>query len=287
MRLASRSCSSSAKARSAPSARSARITVARSRRGSSREAPSVVPGTMHDSTCAPARLRGRGATRSLAIGSSGRMDACVSGNVSRRQGSRDLQARRARSSSELARQATLARRCCGDRDTKARSPCSGARPHLLSTGRSLRYGALLLATGAEPVRLAIPGADRALTLRTLADSRAIVAGAAPGRRAVVIGASFIGLEVAASLRQRKMEVTVVAPEARPLERVLGPELGDFVRALHEEHGVKFQLGRKPARIEAQAVALDDGTALPADLVVMGVGVRPRLQLAQQAGLRVD
>jgi NADPH-dependent 2,4-dienoyl-CoA reductase/sulfur reductase-like enzyme len=157
----------------------------------------------------------------------------------------------------------------------------------LSTGRSLRYGALLLATGAEPVRLAIPGADRALTLRTLADSRAIVAGAAPGRRAVVIGASFIGLEVAASLRQRKMEVTVVAPEARPLERVLGPELGDFVRALHEEHGVKFQLGRKPARIEAQGVALDDGTALPADLVVMGVGVRPRLQLAQQAGLRVD
>ena len=157
----------------------------------------------------------------------------------------------------------------------------------LSTGRSLPYGALLLATGAEPIRLAIPGAERALTLRTLADSRAIVARAAPGRRAVVIGASFIAMEVAASLRQRKMEVTVVAPEARPLEGVLGPELGDFVRALHEEHGVKFRLGRRPARIDADVVALDDGTALPADLVVMGVGVRPRLQLAGQAGLRVD
>jgi len=157
----------------------------------------------------------------------------------------------------------------------------------LSTGRSLGYGALLLATGAEPIRLAIPGAERALTLRTLADSRAIVARAAPDRRAVVIGASFIGLEVAASLRQRKMEVTVVAPEARPLERVLGPELGDFVRTLHEEHGVKFRLGRKPARIDADGAVLDDGTSLPADLVVMGVGVRPRLRLAEQAGLRVD
>ena len=157
----------------------------------------------------------------------------------------------------------------------------------LSTGASLPYGALLIATGAEPIRLPIPGAERALTLRSLADSRAIAQRASAGRRAVVIGASFIGLEVAASLRARKVEVTVVAPEARPLERVLGPELGDFIRALHEEHGVRFRLGRKPASIEAESVALDDGTALPADLVVMGVGVRPRLKLAEQIGLRLD
>jgi apoptosis-inducing factor 3 len=157
----------------------------------------------------------------------------------------------------------------------------------LSTGRSLPYGALLLATGAEPIRLSIPGSELALTLRSFADARAIAARAVPGRRAVVIGASFIGLEVAASLRARDVEVSVVAPEARPLERVLGPELGDFVRALHEEHGVKFHLGRKPARLEVGSVTLDDGGVLAADLVVMGVGVRPRLQIAEQAKLRID
>jgi NADPH-dependent 2,4-dienoyl-CoA reductase/sulfur reductase-like enzyme/nitrite reductase/ring-hydroxylating ferredoxin subunit len=157
----------------------------------------------------------------------------------------------------------------------------------LSTGPPLRYGALLLATGAEPIRLPIPGSERALTLRSLADSKSIVARAIPGQRAVVIGASFIGLEVAASLRARKMEVTIVAPEARPLERVLGPELGDFVRTVHEEHGVRFHLGRKPASLGVEVVTLDDGTVLPADLVVMGVGVRPRLKIAEQAGLRID
>jgi NADPH-dependent 2,4-dienoyl-CoA reductase/sulfur reductase-like enzyme/nitrite reductase/ring-hydroxylating ferredoxin subunit len=164
---------------------------------------------------------------------------------------------------------------------------TGRREVRLSGGESLRFGALLLATGAEPIRLGLPGAERALLLRTLADSRAIAARAEPGRRAVVIGASFIGLEAAASLRARKLEVAVVAPEARPLERVLGPELGDFVRALHEEHGVRFHLGRKPARIDERSVALDDGATLPADLVVMGVGVRPRLALAERAGLELD
>ena len=103
----------------------------------------------------------------------------------------------------------------------------------------------------------------------------------------MIGASFIGLEAAASLRARGIEVTVVAPEDRPLVKVLGPELGDFVRAFHEEHGVIFRLGRKPASIEEGEVRLDDGAALPADLVVMGVGVRPRLDLATAAGLAVD
>jgi NADPH-dependent 2,4-dienoyl-CoA reductase/sulfur reductase-like enzyme len=158
---------------------------------------------------------------------------------------------------------------------------------LLSTGASVGYGALLLATGAEPIRLPIPGAERAMTLRSFKDSKAIASRAAAGRRAVVIGASFIGLEVAASLRARNVEVTVVAPEARPLERVLGAELGDFVRALHEEHGVTFRLGRKPARIEPATVVLDDGGELPADLVVMGVGVRPRLQLAELLRLKLD
>ncbi len=164
-----------------------------------------------------------------------------------------------------------------------------AKTLTLADGRSLGYGALLLATGAEPIRLPIPGADRSFVhvLRSLADSRAIIAAAQTAKRAVVIGASFIGLEAAAALRTRGIEVTVVAPEDRPLVKVLGPELGDFVRAFHEEHGVTFRLGRKPASIEEGEVRLDDGSALAADLVVMGVGVRPRLELASAAGLAVD
>jgi NADPH-dependent 2,4-dienoyl-CoA reductase/sulfur reductase-like enzyme len=125
------------------------------------------------------------------------------------------------------------------------------------------------------------------TLRTLADSRAIIAGAASAKRAVVIGASFIGLEAAASLRKRGLEVTVVGPEAIPLSRVLGDDVGRFVRRVHEENGVVFRLERKPVRITVGAVEISDGASLPADIVVMGVGVRPRTKLAEAAGLRVD
>ena len=159
----------------------------------------------------------------------------------------------------------------------------------LASGRRLAFGALLYATGAEPVRLPLPGADRpeVHTLRTLADSRAIIARLGSGGRAVVIGASFIGLEVAASLRARGVEVDVVAPESVPLERVVGAEVGAFVRALHEEKGVRFHLGRKPAAVEDGQVTLDDGTRLACDFVVMGVGVRPRLALAETAGLGIE
>lgn len=164
-----------------------------------------------------------------------------------------------------------------------------ARRVQLSDGSGRSYGALLLATGADPVKLAIPGGDgpRVYCLRSLADSRAIIAGARDAARAVVVGASFIGLEVAAALRTRGLEVHVVAPDARPLERVLGAELGDFVRALHEEHGVQFHLRHTLATIGDHAVVLDDGTSLPADLVVAGIGVRPAVALAEQAGLRLD
>jgi NADPH-dependent 2,4-dienoyl-CoA reductase/sulfur reductase-like enzyme/nitrite reductase/ring-hydroxylating ferredoxin subunit len=159
----------------------------------------------------------------------------------------------------------------------------------LVNGRALSYSALLLATGASPRRLAIPGAERGNVhlLRTLADSRSISARAKRGARAVVIGASFIGLEVAASLRALDVSVAVVGPETVPLARVIGDKLGTYVRQLHEQHGVEFHLGRSPTSIEENSVTLDDQTSLPADFVVMGVGVTPRTLLAEQAGLQVD
>jgi len=164
----------------------------------------------------------------------------------------------------------------------------GKRNVKLASGRELSWDALLVATGAEPVRLALAGAElsHVHTLRTLADSRAIAA-ATDRTQAVIIGASFIGLEVAASLRARGAAVTVVGPETVPLARVLGDEVGAFVRKIHEENGVAFRLGRKPARITADQVILDDDSALPANLVVMGVGVKPRTDLAAAAGLRID
>ncbi|MGH8402713.1 MAG: FAD-dependent oxidoreductase, partial [Gammaproteobacteria bacterium] len=151
-----------------------------------------------------------------------------------------------------------------------------------SDGREFRYGALLLATGANPIRLNIPGSDspRLHYLRSVADSRNIIQAVEQGaRRALVIGASFIGLEVAASLRARKLEVHVVAPEARPLERVFGAQLGDFIRTLHESKGVVFHLGRTVSAIGAKDVTLDNGETLAADLVVAGIGVRPVTALA--------
>ena len=163
------------------------------------------------------------------------------------------------------------------------------RRALLADGRSIPYGTLLIATGSEPVHLEIPGASLSHVryLRTLADSRAIIDRAESSRKAVVVGSSFIGLEAAAALRQRGLEVHVVSRDARPLERVLGPEVGDFIRELHESRGVVFHLGENPASIDERAVTLSGGSTLAADLVVVGVGVRPSTGLAERAGLAVD
>jgi len=156
-------------------------------------------------------------------------------------------------------------------------------------GSSRGYSSLLLATGADPVRLDIPGAaaGQVLYLRTFADSKAIVARAGSARRVVIVGSSFIGLEVAASLRARDIEVHVVAPESTPLERVIGPEIGGSIRELHESHGVVFHLGQTVSGVAGRTVTLSVGTKLDTDFIVVGIGVRPAIAFAEAAGLKVD
>jgi NADPH-dependent 2,4-dienoyl-CoA reductase/sulfur reductase-like enzyme/nitrite reductase/ring-hydroxylating ferredoxin subunit len=159
----------------------------------------------------------------------------------------------------------------------------------LAGGSSQAYDALILATGAEPVRLDVPGSDlpHVHYLRTQTDGDALVAKALTSERAVVIGASFIGLEVTSSLRARNVAVDVVAPDAVPMERILGTKVGTFVRELHERHGVTFHLGTTATAIDERGVTLKTGERLAADLVVIGIGVRPALSLAEQAGLAID
>jgi NADPH-dependent 2,4-dienoyl-CoA reductase/sulfur reductase-like enzyme/nitrite reductase/ring-hydroxylating ferredoxin subunit len=172
---------------------------------------------------------------------------------------------------------------------KAQSIDTQQHQVILAGGRQLDFGALLLATGADPVRLDIPaaGGARLFYLRSFDDSRAIVAAAASAKRVVVVGASFIGLEVAASLRQRGIEVHVVGHENIPFQRVLGTELGTFIRDVHDSHGVVFHLGTSVARIDGSRVTLRDASIIEADFTVFGVGVRPAITLAEQAGLAID
>jgi NADPH-dependent 2,4-dienoyl-CoA reductase/sulfur reductase-like enzyme/nitrite reductase/ring-hydroxylating ferredoxin subunit len=156
-------------------------------------------------------------------------------------------------------------------------------------GTTLSYDKLLLATGAEPVQLTLPGADpkRVKTLRTLSDCRAIIGQLEGVKRVAVVGASFIGLEVAASLRAREIEVHVIAPEKIPMAKILGPEMGSFIRALHEERGVIFHLGETATAMSGTRLTLQGGGTIDADLVIAGIGVRPRLTLAEAAGLTLD
>jgi NADPH-dependent 2,4-dienoyl-CoA reductase/sulfur reductase-like enzyme len=146
---------------------------------------------------------------------------------------------------------------------------------------------LLIATGATPIHLDVPGGERVSYLRTLADCRVIIEKTRDAKRAVVIGGSFIGLEVAASLVARGLQVHIVAPEKLPLERVLGAELGTLIRTVHERQGVTFHLGRTAKAVDANGVVLDDATRIEADLIVAGIGVRPNLTLAESAGVVVE
>jgi NADPH-dependent 2,4-dienoyl-CoA reductase/sulfur reductase-like enzyme/nitrite reductase/ring-hydroxylating ferredoxin subunit len=164
-----------------------------------------------------------------------------------------------------------------------------SRTLLLDDGSRREFGALLIATGADPVHLPIPGADpsQVFYLRSFADSRAIVDRVKAAKRVVVVGSSFIGLEVAASLRARKIAVDVVSPDSVPLERVMGVEVGRFVKSMHESHGVVFHLGQTVASVASRSVTLSSGSTLDADFIVVGAGVRPAIALGEQAGLAMD
>jgi 3-phenylpropionate/trans-cinnamate dioxygenase ferredoxin reductase component len=163
----------------------------------------------------------------------------------------------------------------------------------LDDGERLRYDRLLLTTGAQPRRLAIPGSelDGVLYLRSVEDSDALRERLGRGGAVVVVGAGWIGAEVAASARQRGLEVTVLDPAAVPLERVLGPGVGAIYRDIHADHGTQMLLGTGVEAFEGETavdrVRTSDGREVECDFVVVGIGVEPRTELAVQAGLAVD
>jgi 3-phenylpropionate/trans-cinnamate dioxygenase ferredoxin reductase subunit len=163
----------------------------------------------------------------------------------------------------------------------------------LDGGRTVEFDRLLLTTGAEPRRISIPGAglDGVHYLRTLADCDELRERIASGGRAVVVGAGWIGCELAASARQRGLEVTVVDPLEQPLERVLGPEVGSFYRDVHADHGVELALGEGVDAFEGdgavERVRTSGGRAFECDFVLVGIGVQPRVDLARDAGIELD
>ncbi len=159
----------------------------------------------------------------------------------------------------------------------------------LADGKTVKFDRIILATGATPVRPNIPGSDlpHVHTLRSLEDARRLQAAAPPKGRAVLVGAGFIGLEAAAALTKRGLNVAVVAPQAVPLERVMGRDMGLFIQRLHESRGVVFHLDNSVLAIDKTHVTLKDGSRLQADVVIMGVGVAPNVALAESAGLHVD
>lgn len=159
----------------------------------------------------------------------------------------------------------------------------------LEGGRSLPFGALILATGSRPRTLTVPGAnlDHVHTLRSLADCRKIIQSTDSAKHAAVVGASFIGMEVAASLTARGISVTVIAPDKVPFQSILGQDLGAFIKGLHEERGVSFKLESTVEEIRSDSVVLADGSEVDANLVVVGIGVDPDLSLARKAGLEID
>ena len=162
--------------------------------------------------------------------------------------------------------------------------------HVVSaTGQRIGYDRLLVATGAQPRKLPVPGFDlpNVFALRSLSDARAIIAACGKAKTVALVGAGFIGMEAAAALLARGLTVHVIAPDAIPMERVLGRELGEFVTALHRDNGVVFHLQSTAKAFDGKSLVLHDGSRIDADIVIVGAGVSPRTQLAAAAGMQVD
>jgi NADPH-dependent 2,4-dienoyl-CoA reductase/sulfur reductase-like enzyme/nitrite reductase/ring-hydroxylating ferredoxin subunit len=159
----------------------------------------------------------------------------------------------------------------------------------LADGKQRKFDALLLATGAEPVKLKVPGADlmHVSYLRSRSDCHTIIAKAGKAKRIVVVGASFIAMEVASALIQRKLEIHIVAPEELPMATVLGPQVGEYLRRLHERNGVVFHLQQTVDAIDEHKVTLKGGQTIEAGLVVIGIGVKPLIDLAERARIKTD
>ncbi|MGH7658370.1 MAG: FAD-dependent oxidoreductase, partial [Gemmatimonadales bacterium] len=173
--------------------------------------------------------------------------------------------------------------------SRIQSISPGDHTVVLEDGATLEYGALLLATGATPRTLSIPGSNlpHVHVLRSLADCRQIIEQARSASRAVVVGSGFLGMESAASLRTRGLEVTVIGRDEVPLSRILGPDLGGMLLDLHRAHDVEFRLRRSAGAITPDSVTLDDGQVVEADLVLVAIGVDPNITLAGEAGLAAD
>lgn len=166
---------------------------------------------------------------------------------------------------------------------------AAARTVHCASGENLPYDRLLIATGSEPNRLAVPGfdSDKVFTLRSIADARAIAERAKGGARAVIIGASFIAMEAAAALRSRKVEVDIVSVEHVPFDRVFGIALGEHIKKIHEKNGVRFHLGCVASSFDGSTITTTARERIEADFVLVGIGVQPRLHVARSAGAQLD
>lgn len=171
--------------------------------------------------------------------------------------------------------------------TKVEKIDPSARSVSTASGETLAYDRLLIATGAYPIHPAGYDDPRVYKLRSFADSRALVEAAKSAKRAVIVGSGFIGLETAAALRHHGVAVDVVAPEASPMIKLLGEQISKSIQAVHEKHGVRFHFGQKAAGFDGAKLKLESGDMLDADLVVLGIGVKPNTQLAEAAGLKVS
>jgi NADPH-dependent 2,4-dienoyl-CoA reductase/sulfur reductase-like enzyme/nitrite reductase/ring-hydroxylating ferredoxin subunit len=174
-------------------------------------------------------------------------------------------------------------------NTEVESLDTHSRTVTTKSGETFSYDVLILATGGEPQRPKLPGFDgeNVFLLRSLKDARALASAAGGAKTAAIIGSSFIGLEAAAALKTRGLDVHVVAPEAIPFEKTLGAEVGRWVKGLHEEKGVVFHLGAKAQGYANGVLSLETGPSINADIVVVGVGVKPRVEVAEASGLKVD